>query len=151
MRYTVRSSRIAFLISLCAATPVTASAAPRTERITCPSRIDAASVNVSIPPPGWSPFIQQSLELNGVGVSYGPPEELADSVPVSDKTHEGKSVVTWELDTRHNESKWVRCTYGSGGEFALKRELARSTSRCVATYSQKPGQTIIDMRCWSEN
>lgn len=125
-------------------------AAPRIEQVNCPAFIDAASVHVANAPAGWTPFTQSSLKLKNIGVTYGPPQELADSVPVSDKTRKGKSVVKWQLDARPSEPKWVKCIYGDGHEVTLTKELAATTSECLATITLKAGETTIDMRCKSE-
>lgn len=143
-----RTSITIFFVACCSWTaPLIA--APRIERVVCPAFIDAASIQITNVPAGWTPFTQSSLKLRNIGITYGPPQELADSVPVSDKTSRGRTIVKWDLDARPSEQKWVKCVYGGGDEVALTKELAASTSECNATIVRKAGDTTIELWCKS--
>ena len=132
----------------CCIFPVLAQAA-MTASYACPASVPAASISLNAVPAGWTPYIDSPLYLSAAAPIDGAPERRGQLVPSGERKKKGQTTLSYRLEGRYPEGKWLQCSYGMHGEVTLSRRMDDSVSLCEFTYRQgsKAGQNEIDIDC----
>jgi hypothetical protein len=127
-----------------AAAPLATGAAPPE----CPAQLSPAAIQVRTP--GWTPFVQHSLNLASAGMSAGPPESLAvlRGEQINKKGEpESTRFVFGDMGMEHG--RWLNCGYGTDSPIKLSKRLDDSIKECIVTYLKRPrdGRQPISIWC----
>lgn len=123
--------------------------AAATTSLACPAGVPATSISLAAVPSGWTPYIDGPLYLSAAAPIDGAPERRGQLVPSGERKRKGKTTLSYRLDGRYPDGKWLQCSYGVHGEVTLSRRLDDSVSVCEFTYRKgsKAGQNEIDIDC----
>lgn len=115
-------------------------------RVICPPEIPAADVRIVRAPAGWTSYVTQpGITLNGAGLMYGPPSDMATLQP-TDVGRVNESV--WTDMRPGKDGNWMACFYGEHQDIILSQRLPDSTRECRIVYSQdKFKRAKMDIRC----
>ena len=132
----------------CCIFPVLAQAA-MTASYACPDSVPAASISLNTVPAGWTPYIDSPLYLSAAAPIDGAPERRGQLVPSGERKKKGQTTLSYRLEGRYPEGKWLQCSYGVHGEVTLSRRMDDSVGLCQFTYRKgsKAGQNEIDIDC----
>ena len=132
----------------CCICPVLALAAmPATHA--CPVSVPATSISLNAVPTGWTPYIDSPLYLSAAAPIDGAPERRGQLAPSGERKRKGQTTLSYRLEGRYPDGKWLQCSYGVHGEVTLSRRMDDSVSVCEFTYRKgsKAGQNEIDIDC----
>ncbi|NVI85617.1 STY0301 family protein [Janthinobacterium sp. BJB401] len=115
----------------------------------CPKSVPAVSISLNSVPTGWIPFIDSPLYLSAAAPIDGAPERRGQLVPSGERKKKGQTTLSYRLEGRYPEGKWLQCSYGVHGEVTLSKRMDDSVSLCQFTYRKgsKAGQNEIDIDC----
>lgn len=115
----------------------------------CPESVPAASISLTGVPAGWTPYIGSPLYLSAAAPIDGAPERRGQLVPSGERKKKGQTTLSYRLEGRYPDGKWLQCSYGVHGEVTLSRRMDDSVSLCEFTYRKgsKAGQNEIDIDC----
>lgn len=115
----------------------------------CPESVPATSISFNAVPAGWTPYIDSPLYLSAAAPIDGVPERRGQLVPSGERKKKGHTTLSYRLEGRYPEGKWLQCSYGVHGEVTLSRRMDDSVSLCEFTYRKggKAGQNEIDIDC----
>ena len=115
----------------------------------CPDSVPAASISLNAVPAGWTPYIDSPLYLSATAPIDGAPQRRGQLVPSGERKEKGKTTLSYRLEGRYPDGKWLQCSYGVQGEVTLSRRMDDSVSLCEFTYrkGRKAGQNDIDIDC----
>ena len=132
----------------CCLFPIFAQAAV-TASLACPESVPATSISLIVVPSGWTPYIDSPLYLNAAAPIDGAPQRRGQLVPSGERKKKGQTTLSYRLEGRYPDGKWLQCSYGVQGEVTLSRRMDDSVSLCEFTYRQgsKAGQNEIDIDC----
>ena len=132
----------------CCLFPVFAQSAGATS-LACPASVPATSISLTAVPSGWTPYIDGPLYLNAASPIDGAPERRGQLVPSAERKRKGQATLSYRLEGRYPDGKWLQCSYGVHGEVTLSRRMDDSVSLCEFTYRKgsKAGQNEIDIDC----
>ena len=113
----------------------------------CPESVPATSIKLDAVPAGWTPYIDSPLYLSAAAPIDGAPERRGQLVPSGERKKKGHTTLSYRLEGRYPEGKWLQCRYGAYGEVTLSRRMDDSVSLCQFTYRKgsKAGQNEIDI------
>ena len=117
--------------------------------LACPASVPATSISLTALPSGWTPYIDSPLYLNAASPIDGAPERRGQLVPSAERKEKGQTTLSYRLEGRYPDGKWLQCSYGVHGEVTLSRRMDDSVSVCELTYRKgsKAGQNAIDIDC----
>lgn len=117
--------------------------------LACPTSVPATSISLTAVPPGWTPYIDSPLYLSAAAPIDGAPERRGQLVPSAERKKKGQTTLSYRLEGRYPDGKWLQCSYGVHGEVTLSRRMDDSVSVCELTYRKgsKAGQNAIDIDC----
>ncbi|MEX0143834.1 hypothetical protein MRBLMS1_004741 [Massilia sp. LMS1-1-1.1] len=117
--------------------------------LACPASVPATSISLTAVPSGWTPYIDGPLYLNAASPIDGAPERRGQLVPSAERKRKGQTTLSYRLEGRYPDGKWLQCSYGVHGEVTLSRRMDDSVSVCELTYRKgsKAGQNEIDIDC----
>lgn len=77
------------------------------------------------------------------------PQRRGQLVPSGERKKKGQTTLSYRLEGRYPDGKWLQCSYGVHGEVTLSRRMDDSVSVCEFTYRKgsKAGQNEIDIDC----
>jgi hypothetical protein len=132
----------------CCIFPLFAHAAVATS-LACPTSVPAASISLTGVPAGWTSYIGSPLYLSAAAPIDGAPERRGQLVPSGERKKKGQTTLSYRLEGRYPDGKWLQCSYGVHGEVTLSRRMDDSVSVCEFTYRKgsKAGQNEIDIDC----
>lgn len=132
----------------CCIFPVFVQAAVATS-LTCPESVPATSITLNPVPTGWTPYIDGPLYLSAAAPIDGAPERRGQLVPSGERMKKGQTILSYRLEGRYPEGKWLQCSYGAHGEVTLSKRMDDSVSLCEFIYRKgsKAGQNEIDIDC----
>ena len=115
----------------------------------CPESVPAASISLNAVPAGWTPYIDSPLYLSAAAPIDGAPQRRGQLVPSGERKKKGQTTLSYRLEGRYPDGKWLQCSYGVHGEVTLSRRMDDSISLCEFTYRKcsKAGQNEIDIDC----
>ncbi|WP_158301298.1 MULTISPECIES: STY0301 family protein [Janthinobacterium] len=115
----------------------------------CPESVPATSISLTGVPAGWTPYIDSPLYLSAAAPIDGAPERRGQLVPSGERKKKGHTALSYRLEGRYPDGKWLQCSYGAHGEVTLSRRMDDSVSLCEFTYRKggKAGQNEIDIDC----
>lgn len=115
----------------------------------CPKSVPAASISLNAVPAGWMPYIDSPLYLSAAAPIDGAPERRGQLVPRGERKKKGHTTLSYRLEGRYPDGKWLQCSYGVHGEVTLSKRMDDSVSLCEFTYrkGRKAGQNEIDIDC----
>jgi hypothetical protein len=115
----------------------------------CPESVPAASISLNAVPAGWTPYIDSPLYLSAAAPTDGAPQRRGQLVPSGERKKKGHTTLSYRLEGRYPDGKWLQCSYGVHGEVTLSRRMDDSVSLCEFTYRKgsKAGQNEIDIDC----
>lgn len=138
-----------FLIgAACCLFPVLAQAAMAAS-YACPGSVPASSISLNAVPAGWTPYIDSPLYLSAAAPIDGAPQRRGQLVPSAERKKKGQTRLSYRLEGRYPDGKWLQCSYGVHGEVTLSKRIDDSVSLCEFTYRKgsKAGQNEIDIDC----
>jgi hypothetical protein len=101
----------------------------------CPLKI-AVTQNLAAPQHGWSEGHDKlPVELAGVTVFDGPPEQLASLVPDAGADTADTTSDIWNLEA-NERGYWLTCHYAST-TVTLTRQLPATATRCEVVYEKE--------------
>lgn len=117
--------------------------------LACPTSVPVTSIKLDAVPAGWTPYIDSPLYLSAAAPIDGAPERRGQLVPIGERKKKGKTTLSYRLEGRYPDGKWLQCSYGVHGEVTLSRRMDDSVSLCEFTYRKgsKVGQNEIDIDC----
>lgn len=117
--------------------------------LACPASVPATSISLTDVPSGWTPYIDGPLYLSAAAPIDGAPERRGQLVPSGERKKKGQMALSYHLEGRYPDGKWLQCSYGVHGEVTLSRRLDDSVSVCEFTYRKgsKAWQNEIDIDC----
>ena len=117
--------------------------------LACPESVPATSISLNAVPAGWTPYIDSPLYLSAAAPIDGAPERRGQLVPSGERKKKGHTALSYRLEGRYPDGKWLQCSYGAHGEITLSRRMDDSVSLCEFTYMKgsKAGQNEIDIDC----
>ena len=117
--------------------------------LACPTSVPATSISLIAVLSGWTPYIDGPLYLNAAAPIDGAPERRGQLVPSAERKKKGQTTLSYRLEGRYPDGKWLQCSYGVHGEVTLSRRMDDSVSVCELTYRKgsKAGQNEIDIDC----
>ena len=117
--------------------------------LACPASVPATSISLTAIPSGWTPYIDGPLYLSAAAPIDGAPERRGQLVPSAERKKKGQTTLSYRLEGRYPDGKWLQCSYGVHGEVTLSRRMDDSVSVCELTYrnGSKAGQNEIDIDC----
>ncbi|MGK5006970.1 STY0301 family protein [Janthinobacterium sp. LB2P70] len=120
-----------------------------TASLACPASVPATSISLNAVPPGWTSYIDSPLYLSAAAPIDGAPERRGQLVPSGERKKKGHATLSYRLEGRYPDGKWLQCSYGVHGEVTLSRRLDDSVSLCEFTYRKgsKAGQNEIAIDC----
>lgn len=132
----------------CCIFPVVTQAAV-TASYACPASVPATSISLTAVPSGWTTYIDSPLYLSAASPIDGAPERRGQLVPSEERKKKGQTTLSYRLEGRYPDGKWLQCSYGVHGEVTLSRRMDDSVSVCELTYRKgsKAGQHEIDIDC----
>jgi len=115
----------------------------------CPESVPAASIKLDAVPAGWTAYIDSPFYLNVAAPIDGGPERRGQLVPSGEHTKKGQTTLSYRLEGRYPDGKWLQCRYGVHGEVTLSQKMDDSVSLCEVTYRKgsKAGQNDIHVAC----
>ena len=115
----------------------------------CPDSVPEASISLNAVPAGWTPYIGGPLYLSAAAPIDGAPAHRGQLVPSGERRKKGQTTLSYRLEGRYPDGKWLQCSYGVHGEVTLSRRMDDSISLCEFTYrkGRKAGQNEIDIDC----
>lgn len=115
----------------------------------CPENVPASTISLNAVPAGWTPYIGGPLYLSAAAPIDGAPQRRGQLVPSGQRTKQGQTTLSYRLEGRYPDGKWLQCSYGVHGEVTLSRRMDDSVSQCEFTYrkGRKAGQNEIDIDC----
>ena len=115
----------------------------------CPDSVPAASISLTGVPAGWTPYIDSPLYLSAAAPIDGAPERRGQLVPSGERKKKGQTTLSYRLEGRYPDGKWLQCSYGVHGEVTLSKRMDDSVSVCEFTYRKgsKAGQNEIEIDC----
>jgi hypothetical protein len=142
-----RVDMVAVIGVFCALLPV-ARAAP--VKIECPADIPRQSLEVTHPPPGWTPFVpfeyKRNIPLTWAGVMLGPPSKMYVQKPDGGP----ERAMVWRDLRPEKLGNWMACFYGENNQqdFVLSQRLDDSIRECAATPTKDArGRYQLDIVC----
>lgn len=132
----------------CCISPLFAQAAVATS-LACPESVPAASISLNAVPAGWTPYIGSPLYLSAAAPIDGAPQRRGQLVPSGERKKKGHTTLSYRLEGRYPDGKWLQCSYGAHGEVTLSRRIDDRVSLCEFTYRKggKAEQNEIDIDC----
>ena len=134
-----RAARI-FAAASMAIGSVSWTAASAATTAVCPARVHLESGRVAaadVPASFKSAIDPMPLQLSGVSVYDGPPEQGAALVPTSSSRNGDRS--TWAFTGSYPDGKWLSCDYGNGlVHLSIRADDASASCEAVATKSGDP-------------
>lgn len=117
--------------------------------LACPESVPAASISLTGVPAGWTPYIDSPLYLSAPAPIDGAPQRRGQLVPSGERKEKGQTTISYRLEGRYPDGKWLQCSYGVHGEVTLSRRMDDGVSVCEFTYRKgsKAGQNEIDIDC----
>ena len=115
----------------------------------CPDSVPAESISLTGVPADWTPYIGGPLYLSAAAPIDGAAQRRGQLVPSGERTKQGRTTLSYRLEGRYPDGKWLQCSYGVHGEVTLSRRMDDSVSLCQFTYKKgrKAGQNEIDIDC----
>ena len=115
----------------------------------CPGSVPASSISLNAVPAGWTPYIDSPLYLSAAAPIDGAPERRGQLVPSGERKKKGHTTLSYRLEGRYPDGKWLQCSYGAHGEVTLSKRIDDSVSLCEFTYRKggKAEQNEIDIDC----
>lgn len=129
------------LLASCIVTAPVA-AASRGQRIECPAEISKESIGKPTAPQGWTALVRGSMPIQGVDVTFGPPELGTILKP---KIRPNGRHYWTDLQKRlpDEDGVWLSCAYGKSEMITLGKRLDDKVSECEAFQ----GSHTIELRC----
>lgn len=117
--------------------------------LACPDSIPVTSFTLHSLPAGWTPYMDGALFLSAASPIDGAPDRRRQLVPSAERKSEGTTVLSYRLEGRYPDGKWLQCSYGAHGEVSLSKKLDDGVSFCAFTYKKgrKAGQNEIRIDC----
>lgn len=117
-------------------------------RFDCPQSVESGRVLVNAPA-GWRSFVAAPIYLNSAAPADGPPERLGVLRGDEEKTTKSGWSHRYSLAGPYPEGKWLRCDYGSLGEFSLAKRLPDDVRECTVSgrKGQHAGENLIEVLC----
>lgn len=115
----------------------------------CPESVPETSISLNTVPAGWTPYVDSPLYLSAAAPIDGAPERRGQLVPSGERKKKGQTTLSYRLEGRYPDGKWLQCSYGVHGEVTLSKRMDDSVSLCEFTYRKgsKAGQNEIDIDC----
>lgn len=94
-------------------------------------------------------FVASPIYLNGAAPSDGPPEKRGILRGEAEKTTKSGWSHRYSLAGPYPEGKWLRCDYGTLGEFSLAKRLPDDIRECTVSgrKGEHAGENIIKVVC----
>ncbi len=117
-------------------------------RFDCVQSVESGRILVSAPA-GWTSFVASPVYLNGAAPSDGPPEKLGILRGEAEKTTKYGWSHRYSLAGPYPDGKWLRCDYGTLGEFSLAKRLPDDVRECTVSgrKGEHAGENIISVVC----
>jgi len=117
-------------------------------RFECPQSVEPGRVQVNAPA-GWQSFVASPIYLNSAAPADGPPERLGVLRGDEEKTMTSGWSHRYALAGPYPEGKWLRCDYGTLGEFSLAKRLPDDVRECTVSgrKGEHAGENLVEILC----